>query len=66
VALLLDNAVPREVTHLLRERGEDVLEVRDVLAANAPDADELTGWLTPSGATTPPEPRPRVRRRARR
>jgi hypothetical protein len=43
VAWLPDNAVPRELPHLLRERGEDVFEVRDVLAANAPDADELTG-----------------------
>jgi predicted nuclease of predicted toxin-antitoxin system len=41
VAWLLDNNVPRSVTHLLRDRGEDVVEVREVLAANAPDADVL-------------------------
>jgi len=41
VAWLLDNNVPRGVTHLLRDRGDDTVEVRDVLAANAPDADVL-------------------------
>jgi predicted nuclease of predicted toxin-antitoxin system len=41
VAWLLDNNVPRGVTHLLRDRGDDVVEVREVLAANAPDADVL-------------------------
>lgn len=41
MAWLLDNNVPRGLTHLLRDRGEDVVEVREVLAANAPDADVL-------------------------
>jgi predicted nuclease of predicted toxin-antitoxin system len=41
VAWLLDNNVPRGVTHLLRDLGDDVVEVREVLAANAPDADVL-------------------------
>lgn len=41
MAWLLDNNVPRGLTHLLRDRGEDAVEVRDVLAANAPDADVL-------------------------
>lgn len=35
---LVDNNVPRQVTVLLRDLGHDVLEVRAVLAANAPDA----------------------------
>lgn len=38
---LLDNNVPRSVTHLLRDRGRDVVEVREVLAPDAPDADVL-------------------------
>jgi hypothetical protein len=33
--------VPRGVTHLLSDQGEDVVEVREVLAADAPDADVL-------------------------
>lgn len=41
MAWLLDNNVPRGVTHLLRDRGDDTVEVREVLAANAPDADVL-------------------------
>lgn len=41
MAWLLDNNVPRGVTHFLRDRGEDAVEVREVLAANAPDADVL-------------------------
>ena len=41
MAWLLDNNVPRGVTHLLRDRGEDVVEVREVLGANAPDPDVL-------------------------
>jgi predicted nuclease of predicted toxin-antitoxin system len=41
VRWLLDSNVPRGVTHLLRDQGEDVVEVRVVLAANAPDADVL-------------------------
>lgn len=35
---LVDNNVPRQVTHLLRDLGHDVVEVREVLAPNAPDA----------------------------
>ena len=35
---LVDNNVPRQVTHLLRDRGHDVVEVREVLAPAAPDA----------------------------
>ena len=35
---LVDNNVPRQVTHLLRDLGHDVVEVRDVLAPGAPDA----------------------------
>lgn len=35
---LVDNNVPRQVTHLLRDLGHDVLEVREVLAPDAPDA----------------------------
>lgn len=38
---LLDNNVPRSVTHLLRDRGWGVVEVRDALAPDAPDADVL-------------------------
>jgi len=41
VRWLLDNNVPRSVTHLLRDRGRDVVEVREVLAADAPDVDVL-------------------------
>lgn len=41
MAWLLDNNVPRGLTHLLRDRGEEAVEVREVLAANAPDADVL-------------------------
>ena len=41
MAWLLDNNVPRGVTHLLRDRGDDVVEVREVLSASAPDADVL-------------------------
>ena len=41
MAWLLDNNVPRGVTHLLRDRGEDAVEVREALASNAPDADVL-------------------------
>ena len=35
---LVDNNVPRQVTHLLRDLGHDVLEVREVLAPDASDA----------------------------
>ncbi len=35
---LVDNNVPRQVTQLLRDLGHDVVEVREVLAASAPDA----------------------------
>lgn len=35
---LVDNNVPRQVTLLLRDLGHDVVEVREVLAAGAPDA----------------------------
>lgn len=35
---LVDNNVPRQVTHLLRDLGHDVVEVREVLAPGAPDA----------------------------
>jgi predicted nuclease of predicted toxin-antitoxin system len=38
---ILDNNVPRGVTHLLSDQGEAVVEVREVLAADAPDADVL-------------------------
>ena len=38
---LLDNNVPRSVTHLLQDQGWDAVEVRDVLASDAPDADVL-------------------------
>ena len=41
MAWLLDNNVPRGVKHLLRDRGDDVVEVREVLSASAPDADVL-------------------------
>jgi predicted nuclease of predicted toxin-antitoxin system len=41
VAWLLDNNVPRGVTHVLRDRGDDAVEVREVLSASAPDADVL-------------------------
>jgi|GEM_PF-6255615 len=35
---LVDNNVPRQVTHLFRDLGRDVVEVREVLAPGAPDA----------------------------
>jgi predicted nuclease of predicted toxin-antitoxin system len=38
VRYLVDNMVPRSVTRLLRRRGLSALEVREALAANAPDA----------------------------
>ena len=38
---LLDNNVPRSVTHLLRDRAWDAIEVRDALAPDAPDAEVL-------------------------
>ena len=34
---LVDNNVPRSVTHLLRDRGQDAVEVRAVLGQEAPD-----------------------------
>jgi predicted nuclease of predicted toxin-antitoxin system len=35
---LVDNNVPRGVTHLLRERGHVAIEVRDRLGGEAPDS----------------------------
>lgn len=34
---LVDNNVPRSVTWLLRDRGEDAVEVREALGQEAPD-----------------------------